>query len=84
MASSSQPFCRRLPQGQSCPALLQELEQVSRQLQELQTVTQRAVETASSALSIPRQSSALGELAVDQLVDTLILKLQVRITCSEA
>ena len=40
-------------------------------------MTQRAAETASCALSIPRQSSALGELAVDQLVDTLILKLQV-------
>lgn len=57
---------------------LQELQRLSRELKELQIVSRRAIEAASSALGIPLHGDDRGDLAVDQLVDTLILQLQVR------
>ena len=56
---------------------LQELQRLSRELRELQIVSERAVEAASSALNIPVHGNGHGNLAVDQLVDSLILQFQV-------
>ncbi len=59
---------------------LQELQRLSHQLRELQIVSRRAIETASSALNIPVHADSRADLAVDQLVDNLVLQLQVILT----
>ena len=40
-------------------------------------VSKRAIETASSALNIPMHADSRADLAIDQLVDNLVLQLQV-------
>ena len=40
-------------------------------------MSKRAIETASSALNIPVHADSRADLAVDQLVDNLVLQLQV-------
>ena len=40
-------------------------------------MSRRAIEAASSALNIPVHADSRADLAVDQLVDNLILQLQV-------
>jgi len=55
----------------------QELQRLSHQLRELLLVSRRAIEAASSALNIPVHADSRADLAVDQLVDNLILQLQV-------
>ena len=40
-------------------------------------MSKRAIETASSVLNIPVHADSRADLAVDQLVDNLVLQLQV-------